>query len=139
MWQKVAVRQYSNFQIEFRATDPEGSEPEGMKTVETVYDLDPYNMLLASLGACTTIVLHTYAHNRGINLEQADITLEYKRNFKEDCENCENIEQYDELIEQRLSLKGDFTPEQKKKLDFISEKCSIHKMLESGIKIRSLE
>jgi uncharacterized OsmC-like protein len=133
----VIVWQNSNFEIEFRAADPRDPESEDVEPVYHIHELSPYTMLLASLGACTTIVLHTYAQNHGVGLEEVESHLHYKRVFQNDCENCEEIDRYAEVIDQELTLSGDLTEKERQKLFQIAKQCSVHKMLEAGIEIRS--
>ena len=49
----------------------------------------------------------------------------------------ENKEEFDEWIEQEVSLEGDLSEDENQKLSRIARQCSIHKMLEDGIKIKS--
>ena len=137
MAEHVIVRQNSDFEIGFWASDPRDSEAGEIQPAVHIHELTPYTMLLASLGACTTIVLNTYAQHHGLDLEEVESRLRYKRVFQHDCENCEEIDRYDEQIDQELSLTGDLTDKERRKLFQISKQCSIHKMLEAGIKIRS--
>jgi putative redox protein len=133
----VLVRQDSQFQTEFLASDPEALESEELQPVYHIHDLTPYGMLLASLGACTAIVLNTYAQHHDVDLQEVEVNLEYDRLFQEDCENCEHIEQYEERIREQVQLSGDLTEAEHDKLMHIAHQCSIYKMLQSGIDIAS--
>ena len=135
MSEKVVVHQKSNFEIQFRVSDPESPESDQLHEVSSIYAMTPYTMLLASLGACTTIVLHTYAQNHGIDLHTVEATVEYERNFQEDCENCDQIERYQEHIMESVAFEGDLSEKDRQKLHRISKQCSIHKILEDGIEI----
>jgi uncharacterized OsmC-like protein len=137
MAEHVIVWQNSKFEIEFRAQDPRDPESDEIQPVVHIHELTPYTMLLASLGACTTIVLHTYAQHHDVDLEEVESRLRYKRVFQHDCENCEEIDRYEEQIDQELTLSGDLTDEERQKLFRISKQCSVHKMLEAGIEISS--
>lgn len=137
MAEHVIVRQNSNFETEFQAQRPNTSGMDEIHPVERIHELTPYTMLLASLGACTTIVLHTYAQHHDIDLQEAELHLIYKRSFEDDSQNSENIDRYDEEIEQELSLEGDLSEEERQKLSQVAKQCSIHRMMEDGIKIRS--
>jgi uncharacterized OsmC-like protein len=137
MSEKVRVIQDSSYQIRFFAPDPADPESGRLKPVRHLHELTPYGMLLASLGSCTTIVVHTYAQNHGIDLQEAEVHLEYRRNFKQDCENCEQIDRYDEQIESQVHLRGELTREEKEKLQQVSRLCSIHRLLESGVTIQA--
>jgi uncharacterized OsmC-like protein len=137
MAKHVIVRQNRAFEIEFRVLDPRDSESDETQPVTHIHELTPYTLLLASLGACTTIVLNTYAQNHDVDLQAVETHLRYKRVFQHDCENCEEIERYEEQIHEELTLTGDLTGEERKKLFHISKQCSVHKILEAGLEIRS--
>ena len=131
--EEVIIRQDSNFKLEARARG-EGGDGE-MKPAGSLGDLSPYGMLLSALGSCTAVVLHTYAQHHDIDLSQAEIHLRYERNFQEDCENCEEIDKYEDRIRVSVGFEGNLSKEQREKLEHISELCSIHKILEDGIEI----
>lgn len=134
MSERVKVQQYSDFRIRFMAADPEQPDSD-LEQVSGLHQLTPYGMLLASLGSCTTIVLHTYARAHGIDLDEAEVYAEYQRSFREDCDECEGSERYEERIIERVALRGDLTDQDRTKLDKVVKFCSIRQMLESGIRI----
>jgi putative redox protein len=138
MAEKVIVRQNNNFQIEFQAVDPHDPDSDDFQSVEEIHSLTPYGMLLASLGSCTAIVMHTYAQHHGLDLQEAELTLEYERIFEEDCENCEEIDEYKEQIEERISLTGELTSAERDRLLHIAHQCPIYKMLQSGMELTSV-
>lgn len=133
----MIVRQNDNFEIDFQAEDPSDPESAELRPVSHIHELNPYAMLLASVGSCTTIVLHTYAQNHGVALQEVELDLKYKRNFQQDSENSENTERYEEQIEEELTFTGDLTEEDRQKLYQVAKQCSIHRMLEDGIEISS--
>ena len=135
MTEYVIIRQNNRFEIEFKAQDPHDPESGEISQVTHIHELTPYTMLLSSLGACTTIVLHTYAQNHQVGLQEVEIRLRYKRVFQEDCENCEEINRYEEKIDQELILMGDLSESERQKLYQISKHCSVHKLLEDGIEM----
>jgi uncharacterized OsmC-like protein len=137
MSEKVVIRQKITYETEFWAVDPEAPEPAKLNHVRHIQDLTPYGMLLAGLGSCTAVVVNTYARYHGVQLSEVELTTEYQRTFKEDCEHCEEISQYDEQIKMGISFKGNLTPGDHEKLFKISLQCPIHKMFKSGIKIQS--
>jgi uncharacterized OsmC-like protein len=137
MTERVMVRQDSEFRIGFWSTDPNDPESDTLYPVQHLHDLTPYGMLLASLGSCTTIVLHTYAQHHGVALEEVEVELWYGRVFQEDCENCEQIERYEERIQEDVRLRGGFSSAEYDKLVRIAHQCSIYRMLESGTDIVS--
>jgi uncharacterized OsmC-like protein len=137
MAKHVIVRQNREFEIEFRVLDPRDSESDEAEPVTHIHELTPYTLLLASLGACTTIVLNTYAQNHDVDLQAVQVRLRYKRVFQHDCENCEDIEHYEDQIHEELTVIGDLTDQEQNKLFHISKQCSVHRILEAGIEIQS--
>jgi putative redox protein len=131
--EEVIIRQDNSFRLEARARSQEGEGE--MQQVGSLGDLSPYGMLLSSLGSCTTVVLHTYAQHHDIDLSSAEVRLRYERNFKEDCDNCEEIDEYEDRIRVDVGFEGNLSKEEREKLEKISELCSIHKILEDGIEI----
>jgi putative redox protein len=72
-----------------------------------------------------------------VPLKEVTIDLRYERVFHEDCENCEEIERYEEQIEEQIAFEGDLSDRQRDKLLHIAHQCSIRKILEDGLKIES--
>ncbi len=137
MGESVIVRQNNSFETEILARDPHNPDDPEFYSVDHMHQLTPYGMLLAGLGSCTAIVLHTYAHHHGVELQEAELHLEYDRVFAEDCEECEGIEEYREQIETEIVLRGPLMPEERKRLFAVSKHCPIHKMLKHGIEVHS--
>jgi uncharacterized OsmC-like protein len=137
MGEKIIVRQNSRFEIEILALDPHDADAHEFKVVDDVRQLTPYGMLLAGLGSCTAVVLHTYAQHHAVALDEVELRLEYDRVFEEDCEHCEAIQEYQERIEEEIALTGKLTPGEQNRLYMVSRHCPIHKMLTGGIEVRS--
>jgi uncharacterized OsmC-like protein len=137
MPEKVLIRQDSDFRTEIHAAIPEGPHAGEMEPVTELYSLTPYGMLLTSLGACTGIVLHSYAQNHGLKLEAVVLRLQYDRVFQEDCENCERIQRYEETFAEEIALTGDLTQAERDKLYHIAHQCPVYKILRDGASVSS--
>jgi len=137
MGEKVIVRQNSRFETEILALDPHDPDAHHFYPVGDVRQLTPYGMLLAGLGSCTSIVLHTYAQHHGVDLREVELRLQYDRVFADDCEDCEGIEEYREQVEVEIALSGGLTPQERKRLLRVSRHCPIHKILKQGIEVQS--
>jgi putative redox protein len=137
MGEKVIIRQNSQYNTKIFGTDPEEPKSKELHPVKNIYDLSPYGMLLASLGSCTAVLLNSFAENHGLDLTEVEVQLEYKRSFKEDCKNCEEIEKYEDRIDDEIKLIGNLKQEEREKLFLVSRHCPIHKMLKGGIEVRS--
>jgi putative redox protein len=92
----------------------------------------PYDLLLMSLGACTSMTLRMYANLKKLPLEDVSVRLIHERVHAEDCVDCESKV---ERITRRISLRGELTEEQRGKLLEIADKCPVHRTLESDPKI----
>ena len=136
MAETVVVRQNNAFEIEFQATDPHGADQETLDDVVHIYDLTPYGMLLASMGSCTTILLHSYAQNHAIPLEWVEIRLTFDREFDEDCEHCEEIDRYLDVIDVSMKFTGPLSPPDHQKLLAIAAQCPVHKMVTDPTRVR---
>jgi putative redox protein len=97
---------------------------------------DPYDYLLAGLGACTSMTVGYYARAKKIPLETIQVTLRHSRIHANDCENCDTKVGMLDRIDLDLELTGHLTAEQRKKLIEIAGKCPVHRTLKSEIDIR---
>jgi uncharacterized OsmC-like protein len=97
---------------------------------------DPYDYLLAGLGACTSMTVGFYARQKKIPLEAVTVTLRHSRIHADDCEHCETKVGMLDRVEVDLQLKGNLTPEEHAKLLEIAGKCPVHRTLKSEIDIR---
>lgn len=137
MGERIIVRQNSDFITEILALDPHDPDADEFEIVEQAHQLTPYGMLMASLGSCTGIVLHTYAQYHDLPLEEVELRLNYNRIFADDCEECEQIGEYTEHIAEEIELIGDLTQQDKERLYRVSLQCPIHKIIKHGTDVKS--
>lgn len=95
----------------------------------------PYDLLLASLGACTLITLRMYAKRKGWAMTGAAVRLAHARVHAKDCQDCESAEGMVSRIERSITLKGDLSQEQRSRLLDIANKCPVHRTLAGEVKI----
>jgi uncharacterized OsmC-like protein len=133
--EEIVVRQ--NAELEFDLWVPETKEP-GSRFARVIHirKLNPYGMLLASLGLCTTIVLHRYAQHYGIDLQRADIYLRYDRAFEEDCEDLREGGRNGEHIWEEIKVMGGLSEDERQSLLHVAQQCPIHTMLEVGVEVK---
>jgi putative redox protein len=99
----------------------------------------PYDLLLAALGACTSMTLRLYAERKMLPLERVTVRLTHARIHAADCESCETKEGSIDRIERVLTLQGNLDAEQRNRLLEIADKCPVHRTLTSEIDIRTVE
>jgi uncharacterized OsmC-like protein len=97
---------------------------------------DPYNYLLAALGACTSMTVGFYARQKKIPLEDVTASLRHSRIHAQDCAECETKAGMLDRIDLDLTLTGPLSPEQHAKLMEVAGKCPVHRTLKSEIDIR---
>ena len=98
---------------------------------------NPYEYLLTSLGACTSMTIRMYANRKQLKLENVEITLKHDRIHAEDCSDCEQQTGLVDTINKKIRLYGDLTDEERQRLLEIADKCPVHKTLHNEIKITS--
>ena len=99
----------------------------------------PYDLLLAALGACTSMTLRLYADHKQLSLKRVSVRLRHSRSYANDCAECETKEGMLDRIERVITLEGDLDAAQRKRLLEIADKCPVHRTLTSEIDIRTSE
>jgi putative redox protein len=115
---------------EFRADEP-SSVPGGNGTGP-----DPYELLLASLGACTSMTLRMYANRKQWPVENIQVRLSHERIHAKDCQDCEleadrgnDGSSFVDLIRKQITIKGAVDETQLQRLHEIADRCPVHRSL----------
>jgi len=98
---------------------------------------NPYELLLAALGTCTSITVRMYAERKQWPLQGVHIGLSYAGVHAEDSAQCETEVRMVSLIEMEISFLGDLSEAQQRRLMEIANKCPVHRTLTSQIQIRA--
>lgn len=97
----------------------------------------PYDLLLASLGACKSMTMRMYADRKGWPLERTEVRLRHSRIHAEDCADCETEKGRIDQIAVELGVEGDLDEEQRQRILDIAERCPVHRTLTTETKIVS--
>jgi uncharacterized OsmC-like protein len=135
--ERVVVYQDKSFRTEFKASDPHDESADELETVMHLHELTPYGMLLASVAACTAIVVNSYARHHNIPLRAVTVDSSYDRVFMDDCEDCEENNDYEEIITEKIKFEGDLDEKTLKRLHQVAKACSVRRLLESGIRVET--
>ena len=99
----------------------------------------PYDLLLASLGACTAMTIRMYAERKQWPLADVRVTLRHDKIHAEDCAGCETAEKKIDRITREIRLTGALDQAEQARLMEIADKCPVHRTLTSEVKIRTVE
>src|SRR4051812_42241858 len=114
----------------------------------------PYGLLLAALGACTSMTLQMYARTKGWPLESVEVRLSHDRIHAKDCATCEtggagsardgrrpqagaSTEGKLDRIEREVIVGGPLTDDQRKRLAEIADRCPVPRTLASEIHVQT--
>lgn len=98
---------------------------------------DPYEFLLAGLGACKAMTLRMYADHKGIPLTRVSVTLRHDKIHAHDCETCETEKGMLDRIAVEIDVEGDFDEATRARLLEIADRCPVHRTLTSEVVIES--
>ncbi|MBI3937217.1 MAG: OsmC family protein [Betaproteobacteria bacterium] len=93
----------------------------------------PYDLLLAGLGACTSMTLRLYADQKQWPLDHVTVRLKHEKIHAQDCAECETKEGKVDKIEREIELIGALDDVQRARLLEIANKCPVHRTLRSEV------
>ena len=99
----------------------------------------PYDLLLAALGACTSMTVRMYADRKQWPLERIVVDSRHFRIHAKDCAECETATGMVDRIERDITLIGALDADQRAKLLDIADRCPVHRTLRSEVSIHTAE
>jgi putative redox protein len=99
--------------------------------------LNPYELLLAALGSCTSMTLRMYANHKQFDLQDIRVKLHHSRIHAEDCASCETQAPLIDRITRSIHLSGNLSDQQRARLLEIANKCPVHKTLQNQIQVET--
>jgi putative redox protein len=100
---------------------------------------NPYDLLLAALGACTSITLRMYADRKGLPLRRTTVRLRHDRVHAKDCEQVEREVGMLSRIRRGIELEGPLNEQDRRRLIEIADRCPVHRTLSSEIAFETTE
>ena len=94
---------------------------------------DPYEHLLAGLGACTAMTLRMYAERKKLPVTHIKVELSHTRNYQADCKEQKGIE----AIIRDISFEGTLDAQARQRFLEIADKCPVHKTLHNNVSVIS--
>ncbi|HZM34140.1 MAG TPA: OsmC family protein [Burkholderiales bacterium] len=93
----------------------------------------PYDLLVAALGACTSMTVRMYAEQKKWPLRRVSVELKHDKVHATDCAECETREGRIDRIERVLTLEGELDDAQRQRLLEIANRCPVHRTLHSEV------
>lgn len=97
---------------------------------------DPHELLLAALGSCASTTVQMYAERKQWPLDAVNVDLAYVRTPSNSGVDYNN--EVVNNIEMGISFSGDLSNAQKARLLEIAERCPVHRILTSQVKIHTM-
>lgn len=94
----------------------------------------PYELLLASLGACTVMTVELYARRKEWPLERVTIRLEHDRRVAGPADAAPAGSRIDRIVYD-IDLEGPLDAAQRERLLQIAEHCPVHRTLAGPLEI----
>lgn len=98
----------------------------------------PYDLLMAALGACTSMTLRMYAQKKKWPLERVTVTLNHEKIYAADCESCDTQDGRLDRFDRVIRIEGDLDAGQRARLLEIADKCPVHRTLHAEVQVRTL-
>ena len=96
----------------------------------------PFELLLASLAACTAMTVRMYANRKKWAIDSINLSLDHEKISADACDDCLTIDGKVDIININIDFEGDLTDEQIDRLKVIAGKCPVHKSLVTETRIR---
>jgi putative redox protein len=100
----------------------------------------PYQLLAAGLGACTSMTVRMYARRKGWPLDHVSVDVSHDREHASDAKaDAGGGEEMLHVFRREVRLAGELDPEQRQRLMQIADRCPVHRTLEAGARIDTVE
>lgn len=93
----------------------------------------PYDLLSASLGACTAMTLKMYAERKKWDLQEVKVHLDHGKVHVDGVSEKGKID----LFQRSIEIEGNLDETQRKRLLEIADRCPVHRTLHNGVKVET--
>lgn len=93
----------------------------------------PYELLNASIAACTVMTLKLYAERKKWDLQEVFVYMSYSKKHADELKEETDLMGQIDVIEKKLRFIGDLDEKQKERLKQIASKCPVHKTVSKEV------
>ncbi len=94
----------------------------------------PYELLLGAVASCTLITLAMYTARKGMKVDAVSVRYTYHRVHADDCDTCpDDAMGYLDRVTSEIFIDGDFTDDERARLEQVAVRCPVHRTLERGV------
>ncbi len=132
----VSVQSLPGFaqRIEVRGHVVRADEPRSVGGTDT--GATPSELLLASLGACTSMTMKMYAQRKAWPLDHVEVELRHERIHKRDADQADGAKsRLSQRITKRIRIEGDLDDTQRARLLEIADRCPVHRTMKGDPEI----
>lgn len=97
----------------------------------------PYDLLLMSLGACTSMTVRLFANHKQIPLEDIVVRLTHKHVHEEDAEDVGGEDRRLDVIGMEIELVGPLDETQRRQLLEVAANCPVHRTLKGELAVET--
>lgn len=98
---------------------------------------NPYDLLVAALGTCTSMTLRMYSDRKKWDVRQIKVHLQHDKIHVTDSGDPEKKNNRIDKIDRRIEVTGDLSQEQVGRLLEIADRCPVHRTLHGEIQVQS--
>lgn len=96
----------------------------------------PYDLLVAALGACTSMTLRMYADHKQLPVENVRVHLQHSKVHANGGNEDRPSSKIDQIVRE-IEIDGDLTAEQRARMLQIADRCPVHRTLHGEINVVS--
>lgn len=97
----------------------------------------PYELLSASLGACTVMTLQMYARRKKWDLQEVSVHIDHHKDYAKDLQDAGEKPRKIDFFDRQIALIGNLDDAQKARLLEIADRCPVHRTLHSDVKVNT--
>ncbi len=85
------------------------------------------------------MTIRMYANRKELALDDVEVRLAHDREYRRDCEGCEEAPRQVDVLRRWIRLDGELTEAERARLLEIADRCPVHRTLTGTIRVETHE